>query len=112
MRGLEEFQATELAIRDVAARELDLERPAMMRGAEEHGLRFQRDRGLAVLEHAIRDEARLLGLIGDRDEGRAALAEPRSEYRFLAEALLGEPGSRRSRPRDGSVASSGNFARA
>ena len=38
VRGVEEFQAAEFHEGDVAAGELDLERPAVMGGAEEHRL--------------------------------------------------------------------------
>ena len=42
MSGLEELQPAELHERDVAARELDLERGAVVRGPKQHGLRLER----------------------------------------------------------------------
>ena len=69
--GLEEFQAAEFHERDVAPRQLELERGAVMRGAEEHRLRLERHARLAILEQRVGDEARLVGLVADGDE-RAA----------------------------------------
>ena len=42
MRGFEELQAAEFDEGDVAPGQLDLQRAAMMRGAEQHGLVFER----------------------------------------------------------------------
>ena len=79
MRGVEELEAAELDEGDVAAGELELERGAVVRGAEQHRLRFQRGARLAVGEHAGRDEARLIGLLGDGDQrGRRSHARGRS----------------------------------
>ena len=63
MGGVEELQAAELDERDVAARQLDLQRPAVMRGAEQHGLRLERGAGLALLQHRLADVVRLLGFV-------------------------------------------------
>ena len=55
MGGVEEFQAAELDERDVAAGELDLQRPAVVRGAEQHRLRLQQRAGLALLQDLLAD---------------------------------------------------------
>ena len=70
MRGIEEFQAAEFDERNVAAGELDFERAAMARGPEQHGLLLQQRAGLAVLQHALDDVARLVGFVAHRDKLR------------------------------------------
>ena len=52
MRGVEEFQAAEFDERDVAPRQLEFQRRAVMGGAKQHRLRFQAGPRLPVLEHA------------------------------------------------------------
>ena len=88
MRGIEEFQAAELHERNVAARQLDLQRPAVMRGAEQHRLRLQRRAGLALLQHLLADVAGLPGFVAHGDQprpfGRSALGPE-----ILGEALAG-----------------------
>ena len=69
--GLEEFEPAEFHERDVAARELDLERAAVVRGAKQHGLLLERDAGLAVLQDPLGDVARLVGLVAHGDQLRA-----------------------------------------
>ena len=54
VRGFEEFQPAEFDERDVAAGQFDLERTAVVRGAEQHGLRFERKPGLAALQYPSR----------------------------------------------------------
>ena len=44
--------------------------PAMVRGAEEHGLRLEGVPASRLLEHALDDVARLVGLVADGDEAR------------------------------------------
>ena len=53
---------------DVAAGELQLQRGAVVRGAEQHRLALEEHPGLAVLEHALGDAARLVGLVADADQ--------------------------------------------
>ena len=60
MRGVEKLQAAEFDERHVAAGELELERGAVVGGAKQHRLRFERSARLAIGEHAGRDEARLV----------------------------------------------------
>ena len=50
MRGVEEFEAAELDEGDVAPRQLQFERGAVMGGAKQHRLRFERSARLAVGE--------------------------------------------------------------
>ena len=71
VRGFEELQPAELHERNVAAGQLEFERVGMMRGAEQHRLRFQRQAGLAILQHARHHVARLIGLVAHRDQQRA-----------------------------------------
>ena len=70
MRGVEEFQAAEFDERNVAPRQLQLQRRAVMGGAKQHRLRFQAGPRFAVLEHARRDIARLIGLLADGRQNR------------------------------------------
>ncbi len=83
VRAVEEFEAAELDERNVAAGELDFERAAVMRRAEQHGLLLQARAGFAVLQHALDDVARLVGLVAHADELRAAPPTSRSVQRFL-----------------------------
>ena len=84
VRGFQELQAAELHERDVAAGELDLERPAVMRGAEEHRLRLQRGARLPRRQHLGADVVGLRGLVGDGDEQRPRVRPP------FGPELLGE----------------------
>ena len=90
MRGLEEFQPAELHEGDVAPGELDLQRRAVLRGAEQHCLRLQRDTGLASRQHRLDDERGLLGLVAHAHQlgplARLALAPQRLGV------ALGSPG--------------------
>ncbi len=73
MRGVEKLEAAELDERNVAPGQLEFERGAVVGGAEQHRLGFQRGARLAVGEHAGRDEARLIGLVRDcHERGRRA----------------------------------------
>ena len=71
MCRLEELQAAEFHEWDVALGEFDLERPRMMRGAEQHRLVLQKRAAFAVFKHAVDDVARLVGLIAHGNEARA-----------------------------------------
>ena len=71
MRGFEKLQPAELHEGNVAAGELEFERVGMMRGAEQHRLRLERQARLAVLQHARHDVARLIRLVACRDQQRA-----------------------------------------
>jgi hypothetical protein len=62
--GLEEFEAAIFDEGNIAPAEFDLERVAVMRGAEQHRLPAQRDAGLAMVEQALSqewDRARAMG---------------------------------------------------
>ena len=61
----------------------------MMRGAEQHGLVLQQRAGLAVLQHALDDVARLVGLVAHGDEARA-LGGVAIGPQVLGEALGGK----------------------
>ena len=87
--GLQELEAAELDERNVAAGELDLERGAVMRGAEQHGLRLEDDAAFAVLQDLFRRIARLLGLVAHAHELRP-LGRRAVRPQVLGEALLGE----------------------
>jgi hypothetical protein len=49
MRSFEEFEPAIFDERDIAPPKLDLEKIAVMSGAEQHGLPFERDPRLAIL---------------------------------------------------------------
>ena len=70
MRGFEKFQPAEFHERNVAAGQLDFERAAVVGGAEQHGLRLEREPGLAVLQHRLDHIARLIGFVAHADELR------------------------------------------
>ena len=55
MCRLDKFEPSIFDERDVAARQLDLQLPAMVRGAEQDGLVAQIDPGLAVLQDMVGD---------------------------------------------------------
>ena len=84
VRRVEKLQAAELDERNVAPRQLQLQRRRVVRGAEQHRLRFQAVAGFAVFQHAQRDEARLVAFLADRDQFR------RSAAGALAPQVLGE----------------------
>src|SRR4029077_14473642 len=71
VRGVEELEAAKLDERNIPPRQLDFEGPTMMRGTEEDRLLLQRRSALAVLEHAIRDVAGLIGFVAHADELRS-----------------------------------------
>ena len=108
--AVEEFQPAELDEGNVAAGQLDLQRAAVMRGAEQHRLLLQRRARLAVLQHALDDVARLVGLVAHGDQLRP-LADWRVGPEVLGEALARPARSRHWRRR-GSAASSGSCGRA
>ena len=87
MRGFEKLEAAELHERDVAARELDFEQGAVMRRPEQHRLRLERDARFTVLEHRVRDVARLVGFVAHADEPRS-LGGGALGSQLLGEALL------------------------
>ena len=68
--GVEELQPAEFHERDVPARQFDFERTAVMRCPEQNGLLLQRRAAFAVLQDALDDKARLVGLVADGDELR------------------------------------------
>ena len=89
MGGVEELQSAELHERDVPARQIDFERAAVAGGSEQNGLFLQQCAGLAVLQDALDDEARLVGLVADRDELRLRRGGALGPEVF-GEAFLGE----------------------
>ena len=76
MRGVEKLQAAVFDERHVAASELELERGAVVGGAKEHRLAFKQSARLAVREHTGRNEAGLIGVVGDGDEQRKRARRP------------------------------------
>ena len=66
--GLEEFEAAIFDEGNIAPAEFDLDRVAVMRGAEQHRLPAQRDAVLAMVEHAVGDIPGLRCLVLDIDQ--------------------------------------------
>src|ERR1019366_7801697 len=67
----QKLQPAELHEWDVAPYKFDFERRAVMRGAEQHGLRLEPDAHLSTLQHLLHHEASLVRLIANRDELRS-----------------------------------------
>src|SRR5262249_32700199 len=63
MRRFEELQAAVLYERNIASGQFDLERAAVVRGAEQHRLLFQRNSSFTMLQHTLGDVARLVRLV-------------------------------------------------
>ena len=84
MRGLEELQAAELDERDVAPRQFELERRAVMRGAKQHRLALEREAAFALREHLVGHPARLRRLVVDRRPAAAVRDARVSVHRFFA----------------------------
>src|ERR1700738_5243006 len=70
MGGFEKLEPAIFDERDIAPPKLDLEKVAVMSGAEQHGLPFERDARLPVLKDMVRDIARLRRLVLGTDEVR------------------------------------------
>jgi hypothetical protein len=70
MGGFEKFEPAKFNERDVAPPKLDLQKVAVMSGAEQHGLPFEHDARLSVLEDMVGDIARLRRLVLGADEVR------------------------------------------
>src|ERR1700738_4398855 len=70
MGGFEKFEPTIFNERDIAPPKLDLEKVAVMSGAEQHGLPFEHDARLPVVEDMVGDIARLRLLVLGADEVR------------------------------------------
>ena len=89
VRGIEELEAAEFDEGDVAAGQLDLERAAVARRPEQHGLLFQLRAALPVLQHPLDHIAGLIRLIAHahqfRQFGRLAIGPE-----VLGEALGGQ----------------------
>src|SRR6185437_7789434 len=77
VRGFEKAQAPKLDEWNIAPRQLDFERPRVMRSAKQYGLRFERDAAFPVMQNSLDDEAHLRGFIGyarqKRPLGRGAI---------------------------------------
>ena len=61
--GVEKFQPAEFDEGNVAAGQLDLERPAMRGGAKQHRLMLEQRAFLAIVKHLLDDVAGLIGLV-------------------------------------------------
>ena len=89
MGGIEESEPTEFNKRNVPACQLNFERPAVMRGAEQYGLLLQQGAALAIVQHPLDDVARLVGLVAHTDKlrpfSRGAIGP-----KILGEALGGQ----------------------
>jgi hypothetical protein len=88
--GFQEFEAAELDEWDVAPGQLDFERAAVVRRAEQHRLLLQPGAGLAVFEDALDDVSRLIRFVAYRHELQP-LAAIAVGPQILHEALAGEP---------------------
>ena len=89
VRRLEETQAAELHERDVAAAELDLQRVAVVGGAEQHRLLAQRHARLAPFEDPLDDVGDLRQLVGDGRQQRAHAARARARQVLLVALARG-----------------------
>ena len=78
------LQAAVLDERNVAPRQLELERVAVLGAAKEHRLALQRQPRLAQREHALGDPGRLGRLVVDPDERRPLARAARSLQSCLA----------------------------
>jgi hypothetical protein len=74
--GVEKLQSAELYERDVPARQLDFKRTAVAGCPKQNRLLLEERAGLAVLQDALDDEARLVGLVADGDELRFGSGRP------------------------------------
>ncbi len=74
MRGLEEPEPAPLLERDLAVRQLDLDRRRHVTGAKEHCHLAKRRARLVQLEDAVDDEGGLLLLVARRHEPRSLAA--------------------------------------
>ena len=63
MRGFQKFEPAEFHERNVAPRQLDFERGAVMGCTKQHGLRFEANARLTVGKDCFDDVARLGGVI-------------------------------------------------
>src|SRR5580692_11059617 len=68
MRGVEKLQPAVFDKRNIPPCQLNFQRSAVMRGAEEDRLLFKRRSALAVLQHALRNVASLVGFVTHADE--------------------------------------------
>ena len=66
--GFKEFQPAKFDEWDVAAGQFDLERTAVVRGAKQYGLRFEREPRLAALQNPLDHVARLVGFVAHADD--------------------------------------------
>src|SRR6476469_1576100 len=87
MRGFEEFETAEFDERDIAARELEFERSAMVRCAKEYRLCLECDAGLALLQDFSGDIAGLIDFVAHVHQSRA-LGGSAVRPQVLREAFL------------------------
>ncbi len=71
MRGVEEFETAVFNEWDIPLRQLDFERSAMMRRAEQDRLLLQRRPALPIFQDTLHDVARLIGFVAHADEPRS-----------------------------------------
>ena len=83
VRGLEEFEPAEFHEGNVAPGQFDLQRRAVVRGAEQHGLRLERDARLALRQHFLAPRTRP----GRSRRARSPVAAARPRSRSLHSAL-------------------------
>ena len=93
MGGFEKFEPAIFNEGAVAPSKLDLEKVTVMSGPEQHGLPFERDARLPVVEDMVGDIARLRGLVLSADEVRE-LGRFLCRIKRLGESLAGPSDNR------------------
>jgi hypothetical protein len=71
VRGVEEFETAVFNEWDIPPRQLDFDRSAMMRRAEQDRLLLQRRPALPIFQDTLHDVARLIGFVAHADEPRS-----------------------------------------
>ena len=100
MSGFEELEPAKLYEGDIAPRELDFERCAVVRGAEQYGLRLERDACFTVFQDLIRYIPCLIGFVADIDQTRP-LGGCTFRPKVFRESLVREVDDRIRRRKDG-----------
>ena len=99
VRGLEKLQAAVLDEGDVAPGQFHFERAAVVRRAEQHGLRLERKPRLAACQDRLHHVARLVRLVAHADDLRA-LGGLSLRPEILGEALCSQADDRVRRAQD------------
>ncbi len=89
MGAIEKLQSAEFDEGNVAAGKFHLQRSAVMRGAEKHGLLLELCAALAIFQHLVGNISRLIALVAHRYQPRALRALP-LRAQVLRETLGGK----------------------